>query len=177
MPLQKYLELDFEIEKLTNSIENSITGEVFETIIEHVSWIQSKQLKKSDWVFNWYKEHRNPGNEVYKLSTVSNPSIIHGLICITDKSDHIFMPLIETAIFNKGKQKLYKGVAGNLVAFACMTSFEKGYDGVVSFISKTQLVNHYQATLGAKLYGGNRMFIDTKESYQLVKQYFKDFKL
>jgi hypothetical protein len=84
------------------------------------------------------------------------------------------MDLIESAKFNKGKNKLYKGVAGNLIAFACKTSFEKGYDGVVSFIAKTQLIEHYSQTLGAKLYGKNRMYIDTKEAKILTLKYFKD---
>jgi len=35
------------------------------------------------------------------------------------------MNLIENAKFNKGEKKLYKGVTGNLVAFACKTAFEK----------------------------------------------------
>jgi hypothetical protein len=111
------------------------------------------------------------------LTTLNNQKIIQGLISITDKGDHIFMDLIESAKFNKGKSKLYKGVAGNLVAFACKTSFEKGYEGVVSFIAKTQLIDHYTETLGAKLFSGNRMFIDTKESQILTTKYFKDFKL
>ena len=87
------------------------------------------------------------------------------------------MDLIESAKFNKGKNKLYRGVAGNLVAFACKLSFEKGYDGVVSFISKTQLTGHYEQALGAKLFSGNRMFIDTKEALILTSKYFKDFNL
>jgi len=62
-----------------------------------------------------------------------------------------------------------------LVAFACRTAFEKGYDGIVAFVAKTQLVEHYQLTLGAKSFAGNRMFINTRESLSLVKQYFKDF--
>ncbi len=62
-------------------------------------------------------------------------------------------------------------------AFACKLSFEKGYAGVVSFIAKTQLIPHYEQTLGAKLFGGNRMFIDTKEALILTTKYFKDFKL
>ena len=87
------------------------------------------------------------------------------------------MDFIESAKFNKGKSKSYKGVAGNLVAFACKTSIEKGYEGVVSFISKTQLIDHYTETLGAKLFSANRMYIDTKEAQILTKKYFKDFKL
>ena len=87
------------------------------------------------------------------------------------------MDLIESAKFNKSKNKLYRGVAGNLVAFGCKMAFEKKYDGVVSFIAKTQLIEHYEQTLGAKLFGGNQMFIDTKESLILTTKYFKDFKL
>jgi hypothetical protein len=87
------------------------------------------------------------------------------------------MDLIENAKFNKGKTKLYRGVAGNLVAFACKVAYEQHYEGVVSFIAKTQLIGHYEQTLGAKLFGGNRMFIDTREALILITKYFKDFKL
>ena len=87
------------------------------------------------------------------------------------------MDLIESAKFNKGKNKLYRGVAGNLVAYGCKMSFEKKYDGIVSFIAKTQLIEHYEQTLGAKLFGGKRMFIDTKEALILIAKYFKEFEL
>ncbi len=168
--------VSFEIDKLTNSIENTITNEVFDTEIRQIFVQDIKQIKKTDWVFDWHKEFRNPANEIYKLTTINNPNIIQGLICFNDKHDHIFMPLIESAKFNRGKNKLYRGVAGNLVAFGCKIAFEKGYDGVVSFVAKTQLIEHYRFTLGAKQFGGgNRMFIDTRESLFLVKQYFKNF--
>ena len=86
------------------------------------------------------------------------------------------MSLIESAKFNKGKHKLYRGVAGNLVAFTCKYSFECGYDVVVSFIAKSKLIEHYRLTIGARQFGdSNRMFIDTKESLALVKQYYKTF--
>jgi hypothetical protein len=137
----KEIELDFEIDKLTNSIENAVSGEVFDTLIIHVTEI--KQVKKADWSFNWQTDIKDKTRSVFKLTTLNNQDIIHGLISLTDKGDHIFMDLIESAKFNKGKNKLYRGVAGNLVAFACKTSFEKGYDGVVSFVAKTQLIDHY----------------------------------
>ncbi|MEI9946442.1 MAG: hypothetical protein WDN26_19755 [Chitinophagaceae bacterium] len=175
MKKREEIELDFEIDKLTNSIENAISGEVFDTLIIKVTKL--KQIKKTEWAFDWNAEIKDKFKTVYKLTTISNADIIHGLISLTDKGDHIFMDLIESAKFNKGKTKLYKGVAGNLVAFACKTSFENGYDGVVSFIAKTQLIDHYSQTLGAKFFGGNRMFIDTKEAYILITKYFKGFKL
>jgi hypothetical protein len=173
----KLIYLDFEIDKLTNSIENVISGEVFDTIIVKLKSKDQKSIKKTDWAFNWHNEIKDKTRQVFKLTTVNNPTIIHGLISLTDKGDHFFMDLIESAKFNKGGSKLYKGVAGNLVAFGCKMSFEKKYKGVVSFVSKTQLIEHYEQTLGAKLFGGNRMFIDTKEAFILTTKYFKDFKL
>ena len=84
------------------------------------------------------------------------------------------MHLLENAKFNIGKEKIYTGVAGNLVAFACKLAFDRGYDGYISFVSKTKLVEHYKETLGAKIFGGNRMYIDTFESLRLFKRYFPD---
>ena len=175
MKNKRIIFLDFEVDRLTNSIENAISGEVFDTLIVQLK--DGKEVKKNEWAFNWHYEIKDQTKQVYKLTTISNPRIIHGLISLTDKGDHIFMDLIESAKFNKGKNKLYRGVAGNLVAFGCKMAFELKYDGVVSFIAKTQLISHYEQTLGAKLFGGNRMFIDTKEAFILTTKYFKDFKL
>lgn len=115
MKKRKEIDLDFEIDKLTNSIENAISGEVFDASIIQID--NYKQVKKNEWAFNWQLEIKDRSKTVYKLTTTSNPDIIHGLISLADKGDHIFMDLIENAGFNKGKKKLYKGVAGNLVAF------------------------------------------------------------
>lgn len=175
MKKRKEIELDFEIDKLTNSIQNAISGEVFDTLVSQVT--DFKKISKVDWSFNWQTEIKDKSRSVFKLTTLNNLTVIHGLISFTDKGDHIFMDLIESAKFNKGKNKLYRGVAGNLVAYACKAAFEKGYDGVVSFVAKTQLINHYALTLGAKIFNGNRMFIDTREAYVLTTKYFKDFKL
>ncbi len=48
--------LDFEIDKLTNSIENFITGEVFDTEIIKLYEIDSKQIVKDNWQFDWFNE-------------------------------------------------------------------------------------------------------------------------
>lgn len=168
--------LNFKIDKLTNSIENSISGEVFATQVVRINKGDNFKFKKGDWNFDWQKEIVAEDKMVFKLTTNNNPNIIHGLISLLDKGDHVFMELIENAKFNKGKSKLYKGVAGNLVAFACKISFELKYEGIVSFIAKTSLIEHYRQTLGAKVFGGNRMYIDTKEAYSLVTTYFKNFK-
>ncbi|MCX6298696.1 MAG: hypothetical protein NTY72_06340 [Bacteroidetes bacterium] len=177
MEKREIIYLEFEVDKLTNSIENAISGEVFNTLIRELTPSEFKLIKRNDWVFNWQNEIKSINKQVFILTTSSNPLIIQGIISLTDKGDHIFMELIESAKFNKGKSKLYRGVAGNLVAFACKLSFEKKYEGVVSFIAKTQLIKHYQESLGAKLFSDNRMYIDSKEAYQLTKKYFKNFQI
>jgi hypothetical protein len=67
------------------------------------------------------------------------------------------------------------GVPGNLVAFACKLSFDKGYGGYVSFESKSRLIEHYQKSLGAHVLFGNIMAIDTRVASRLVEQYSLEF--
>jgi hypothetical protein len=166
-------EIDVQIDKLTNSIENTTTGEVFDTEIVRVSRNNKRLLRKSDWKFDWHVELEDDSKEVFKLTTTNNPDIIQGLISIEDKTDHIFMHLIESSKFNIGKNKIYLGVPGNLVAYACKTSMERGYEGFVAFDAKTVLIRHYQETLFATHFRGNRMFIDTRASTKLIFSYFK----
>ena len=72
--------LDFIIDKLTNSIENISTTEVFDTEIVRLTAIDIKQIKESDWQFKWHKELKDYTKEVYKLTTINNPTIIQGLL-------------------------------------------------------------------------------------------------
>jgi len=82
------------------------------------------------------------------------------------------MHLIESAPFNFGSNKMYFGVSGNLVAFACKQSFLRGAEGYVSFYSKTKLIDHYEETLGAIHYGEHLMIINTKAALNLIEKYF-----
>ena len=165
--------LDFIVDKLTNSIENTLTGEVFDTEIVRLTSIAVKQITGGNWQFNWQKELNDKSKEVYKLTTVNNPLIIQGLLSIEDKQDHIFMHLIESAKFNKGKEKVYFGVPGNLVAYACKVSFDKGYEGFLAFDAKSTLIKHYQESLHATHFRGQRMFIETNAALRLISKYFK----
>ena len=84
-------------------------------------------------------------------------------------------PILQNAPFNKGKEKVYAGVAGNFVAFACKLSFQRGHQGNISFISKTQLIKHYQKTLGAFHFGGRLMIIETEAALHLINKYFQNY--
>ncbi len=162
--------IQIEIDKLTNSIVNATTGDVFDTEVLPVT---AKDLKKvSKWQFKWAKEQ--PYSEIYKLVIVGNHDVIQGLIAIRDEKTYLYMALIESAPFNFGKPKMYEGVPGNLVAFACKTSFDKGYGGYVAFHAKSVLVEHYEKTLGARRAArGLLMVIETEAATKLVNRYFK----
>ena len=173
MKKQQIHSLGFIIDKLTNSIENTFTGEVFDTEIMLLACADTKSIKKSAWRFDWHKEIEDKSKDVYKLTTVNNPTIIQGLVSLEDKQDHIFMHLIESAKFNTGKNKVYLGVPGNLVAYACKVSVDKGYEGFVAFDAKSALIKHYEQSLYATHFRGQRMFIDTSAALKLISQYFK----
>jgi hypothetical protein len=172
---RQVIHLGFEIDKLTNSIVNTFTGDSFETEITRLTKADLKTVtKKIGWSFNWAQELKQSDRDVYKLTIVSNPTVIQGLISFTVRTDNVFMHLVESAPFNIGRNKIYEGVPGNLVAFACKTSFNHGLQGFVSFVSKTKLIDHYIKSLGAYHFGGHLMVITTDPAQILVDKYFKE---
>jgi len=72
---------------------------------------------------------------------------------------------------------MYSGVPGNLIAFACKLSFQRGHKGNVAFISKTQLIDHYIKSLEAIHIGGRLMIIDTKAALKLLSKYYSNLLL
>ncbi len=167
--------IDIEIDELANSIKNVVSGDSFQTEISIITKADLKTVtKKNGWKFDWKFELKQPERDVYKLTIVNNQTIIQGLISLGIKSDHVYMHLVESAPFNKGKEKIYSGVPGNLVAFGCKLSFQRGHEGNVAFISKTQLIQHYQDSLGAIHVGGRLMIIETEAANRLISRYFSN---
>jgi len=166
--------INVEIDKLTDSIENTLTGDVFNTEIILIDKNDLRNLTtEKGWLFDWKAEHQKPDRDVYKLTITNNPSVIQGLMSVTEREDHVYMHLIESAIFNLGKSKVYLGVPGNLVAFACKLSFHRGFEGYVSFTAKSNLIEHYKKTLGAVIIKNQLMVINTVSALNLIKHYFK----
>jgi hypothetical protein len=174
--MAKRRKLDFIIDKLTNSIENTLTGEKVETEIVPLTTNDLTRLRMLTWAFDWTLELLEPGREVHALVKKIEPDEWQGFVSFSDEADHIFMHLLESAPLNRGREKLYDGVPANLVAFVCKTSFERRHRGNIVFDPKTRLISHYEKTLGAQLFSLNRMFITTANAYQLVQRYFPDFR-
>lgn len=157
---------------LNEPLFNRKTGDNFKTEISKVIKSDLRLLTKSKgWRFNWKDELNRTDREVYKLSILNQPDVIHGLMSLTIKSDHVFINVLESASFNIGRNKIYEGVPGNLVAYACKLSFQRGGEGFVSFKSKTALIDHYIRTLEAYHFGGQLMVINSTAAKKLIDQY------
>ncbi len=173
MSKTKKYEVEILIDKLTNSILNTISGDSFATEVLPVVKDDLKKItKKNEWNFTWQAESKLRDRQTYKLVIKSSPEVIQGLMSISDLGDHYYLHLIESAPFNLGKKKLYEGVAGNLFAYVCKLSWESGNQGIVSFTAKTKLINHYGESLGAIHIGGQKMVIYPQEALTLIKKYF-----
>jgi hypothetical protein len=171
--MAKQKQIDIWIDKLTNSIENTISGESFPTVVSLVNYSELKSVTKTNgWNFNWKAELKKNDHQVYKLTTRDNPTIIHGLVSLKLEEDHVFVSIIENAPFNIGKTKLYRGVPANLFAFACKVSWDLGNQGSVAFVSKTKLIEHYEQSLGAVHLGNQRMVILPMDGLNLIRRYF-----
>ncbi len=166
---------EFEVDKLSNSIVNTVSGDSFQTDVRLLTKQDLKStLKRYGWNFDWKNELGLNDREVFKLTITGNQNIVQGIASFSVKKDHVFLNLLESAPFNIGRNKLYEGVPGNLVAFGCKLSFQRGGEGFMAFHAKTALIEHYQDTLGAVHAGGHLMVIDSEAAAFLIEKYFKN---
>ena len=173
MAKRKPAGLSFEIDRLTRSIENVVTGDSLPTVVVPLTNADLKLVtRKNGWLFNWKQELRVMERSIHKLTIVGNPTVIQGLVSLEDRPDHLYMHLVENAPFNLGRNKVYAGVLGNLVAFGCKLAFKNGHEGNLAFDSKTALMQHYHETIGAEHVGGLRMVIDTPAALKLLNKYY-----
>ncbi len=80
--MKKLKEIDIVIDRLTNSIENAISGDSFKTEVIVLSKEDLKNIKKKDWGFDWKEEFKSPQKQLFKLVIKDNPQIIQGLVSI-----------------------------------------------------------------------------------------------
>ena len=59
------MELDFEIDKITESIENAQTGKSLDTIVLPVTKADLEAVtQKNGWIFDWEPEFSKPEHQV-----------------------------------------------------------------------------------------------------------------
>ena len=132
-------------------------------------------LRKDGWQFTWRKLAKVEGAHFYKITLKGTPDTLEGVLMVSIINEEmVFMNNVEVAPHNYGNNGKYENVAGSLIAFACLKSFEWGkgpYLGFLSFESKTKLIGFYQQKYGATWAAGQKMFIDPSNGKELMKKY------
>lgn len=156
--------------------------QIFDTITEQdvsaqieKADVKDMPLKKDNWQFTWRSLYKTEGAEFYKLVLMDSPADVQGVLMLTLMNDEmLYMNNVEIAPHNYGSEGQYEHVAGCLIAYACLKSFnssKNGYEGFLTFDSKTVLISLYQNKYGANLIRGQRMYIRPQTSIQLIKKY------
>lgn len=148
------------------------TGESHRVEISPVSEDDYKVITKSKFWFDWKVEKNY---HVYKLKIKGEDEII-GLISldIFESESRIEIRLLAVSKENRGKDKKFHRIAGNLIAFAGKEAVKRfGEMACVSLISKTKLIEHYIQTY-SMIPAGRSLFIDGIELIQLITDYDKE---
>ena len=78
------MEQGFIIDRLTNSILNTVSGDSFQTEVIRLGKSDLKHITKNKgWNFNWKEQYDEIKKEFCKLTIVINPNIIQGLLSVT----------------------------------------------------------------------------------------------
>lgn len=133
--------------------------------------------KKDSWQFTWRTLYKTEGAAFYKLSLTNTLKEIEGIVMLSVMYEEmLYMNNIEIAPHNRSSTGKFDNVAGCLIAYGCLKSFELGkntYKGYLTFESKTELIPLYQKKYGATLAMGQRMFIEPDVGLNLIKKYIK----
>ena len=148
------------------------SGDLHEAVIELVQdedWVVIEE--NENFEFNWLKEKKYL---VHKITLKLERGIL-GLVSIEDipKELRLFIRLIEIGNKHRGKGKEYDRVAGCLFAFTCNLAFQRNYNGFISLIPKTELVNHYKSKYGFGEFG-NHLYLELEKSENLIKKYLEN---
>ena len=173
---KKLVKIDIDL--LTQCLIRTKDNKIVKTKVKEIS-IQDYNFE--NWEFNWIEESKKE-NKILGLFA-ENDKRLQGIVEYYENKERQLLEvvLVEIAPFNNRhnpknilKSKEYLGVGGHLFAEIARISFEKGYDGYVSFLAKTNLIEHYKKTLGAKQLSYIEMYIDDEAARKLVKKYYSE---
>lgn len=138
-------------------------------IIELVEDRDYRKITKRHYWFDWKTEK---DHLVYKLRLADSQDILGLMSLIHYQEEKRFaINLLAVSKENRGKQKVYEHIAGNLIAYACREVLKLyTLDGCVSLVPKTELRSHY-----IKKYGmfdaGWQLFLEGRSLLNLLTKY------
>ncbi|MEZ5106822.1 MAG: hypothetical protein R2757_20120 [Draconibacterium sp.] len=154
-----------------NIIEIS-TGEKHLVDILPVEIDEFKILRKDRYFFDWKIEKNH---EVYKLQ-IKGSSDILGLVSIENipQEWRIHIRLLTVSKENKGNEKRYDRITGNLIAFVAKIAIrEFGELACVSLRPKSQIAQHYIDKYNMNI-TGMTLSIEVPEIIDLINLYDYD---
>lgn len=164
------MEVDILIDGITDCLVDTRTGEEVETEYrKRETPIRPKDYR--GWKFNWSITEKN-GYDIYELF-LKNDDTVQGRISVKIDGGVADVDIVETAPHNYSHRGIYTGVGAHLFAIACQVSLDAGYDGFVTFTSKSSLVEYYKETLNAGVFRDRRMYIDEEAAQILLEKYMK----
>ena len=153
-------------------VENTATGETLQVEIEPVKHGDYKGITKGRYFFNWKDEK---GHEVYKLRIVGTSDIL-GLVSLERIPDEwrIHIRLLTVSKENKGPDKEFENIAGNLITFVSKIAVrEYAHLACVSLKPKGAIAQHYREKFGMNKTGVT-LSIEISEILNLINTYDHD---
>ena len=122
------MEIDIEIDGLTNCLVERATGQEKDTqyrlISKTITKAEAENLKIAGWLFDWSIPHSN-GYEVYEL-LLKDTNERQGLIALKHIRNQLYthVDVVESSPSNRGSHGIYQGVGAHLFAIACKLSWD-----------------------------------------------------
>jgi hypothetical protein len=151
-----------------NVIETS-SGKKHSVEIKPIEDGDYKTLSKSQFYFDWKVEQEY---EVYKLQIVETNEIM-GLISLEriPKEWRVHIRLLTVSKDNKGKEKQYDKIAGNLITYAAKIAIKEYAEyACVSLRPKSEISQHYIGKYNMKS-TGMTLSIEVPEILDLINYY------
>jgi hypothetical protein len=152
-----------EIEEVSNS-------DMKEVEVTSLDPKDMRNLTKSRYAFDWKKPYKE--SLVFVLRIKGAQDILGAMAIVKFPSELRYeVKLLATSRENVGKNKIYEGIAGCLLSFACRECIrEYGYLACVSLIPKTELRDHYIRKYNMSE-GGAQVYLDSKSLVDLINRY------
>ena len=145
------------------------TGQKHEIIVELVDSSDFGKLTKKRYFFNWKEEK---SQELYKLRRVDHSDILGVVSFERIPSEwRIHIRLLSVSVENKGKEKQFDHIIGNLIAFVARQALKDYAEmGCVSLIPKSKLAQHYMDKYGMQQ-TGMTLSVELPEMLNLLTRY------
>jgi hypothetical protein len=146
------------------------TGRKLQSSVTPLVNADFKQITKKRYFFDWKKERGI--SDLFKL-TLKGESEILGLLALVDfpREFRMQIHLLCVSRENQGKDKIYEGIAGSLIAFAGRVAITKYFEqACISLLPKTELRSHYKSKYGM-MDGGPQLFLEGSRLNDLIKKY------